>query len=297
MNAMALLLVLTTPGIEYGWNPGPDGQLEYVIQLEPQALDALRSGKEISSDIHPDVRSVRRFVLKVGEGPVPRIAIAPEALEEDSESEDGQASVPQTQQPRAGTKAGRNDRNATEGQRPATNRNGAARNPSSPGSGRTAPPLLPNRAQSVGASISSDDSSETDETFDENPDDADGRFTVADDATEDGAGPYDRVRSPSRYSVLEDGDEQDRGTENDDISPAMNANCLNGNQFAINFKQLTAAKAAPIPVINRPIPATNNVSAHEKIKLPSAHILIAIVVVLLGPNRSKRRPAGICKRR
>jgi hypothetical protein len=225
MNGMALLLVLTTPGIEYGWNPGPDGQLEYVIQLEPQALDALRGGKEISSDIHPEVRSVRRFVLRVGEGPVPRIAIAPEALE-DSEAEDDQVTAPQTPRSRTGSTAPRTiDRTATEGQRATSNRSGrnsSTTNPSgrtreSTGSGRSAPPLLSNNAQAVGASISGDDSSETGERFNENQTDAEGQFTLTDDATEDGAGPYDRVRSPSRYTEFENGDSENSEADNGDV--------------------------------------------------------------------------------
>lgn len=82
MNSMMLLLVLTAPGIDYGWQPGSDGKLEYILQLEPAAIDALRAGKEISSDIHPEVvQSVRRFVVRA-ESPQtsrPTITAAPRA--------------------------------------------------------------------------------------------------------------------------------------------------------------------------------------------------------------------------
>jgi hypothetical protein len=72
MNGIAILMVLSAPGIDYGWRPGPDGQLEYIIQLEPAALEALKNGTELTSDIHPDAKGVQRFVLRVGKGPVPR---------------------------------------------------------------------------------------------------------------------------------------------------------------------------------------------------------------------------------
>ncbi len=65
MWSSALLMALLAPQVEYGWQPGADGQLEYVLQLEPVAIAALRAGKEISSDVHPDiVRRVRRFVAR-----------------------------------------------------------------------------------------------------------------------------------------------------------------------------------------------------------------------------------------
>ena len=72
MNGITVLVALAAVGVDYGWQPGVDGQLEYIVQIEPALLDALKSGKDITSDIHPDARGVRRFRIHVGTGPLPR---------------------------------------------------------------------------------------------------------------------------------------------------------------------------------------------------------------------------------
>ena len=35
MHGLALLLAAASVGVDYGWQPGPDGALEYIIQLDP----------------------------------------------------------------------------------------------------------------------------------------------------------------------------------------------------------------------------------------------------------------------
>ncbi len=72
MNGIAVLVTLTALGVDYGWQPAADGQLEYIIQIEPGMLESLKNGAEISSVILPEARNVRRFRIKVGTGPVPR---------------------------------------------------------------------------------------------------------------------------------------------------------------------------------------------------------------------------------
>jgi hypothetical protein len=75
MNGITVLVALAAVGVDYGWQPGADGQLEYIVQIEPSLLDSLRSGKEIASEIHPDARGVRRFRIRVGTGTLPRIGV------------------------------------------------------------------------------------------------------------------------------------------------------------------------------------------------------------------------------
>lgn len=72
MNGMVLLLALAAPGIDYGWRPGADGQLEYIVQLEPELVEALRLGREVRSDIHPQARGMRRFIIRQGTGELPQ---------------------------------------------------------------------------------------------------------------------------------------------------------------------------------------------------------------------------------
>ncbi len=75
MNGITVLVALAAVGVDYGWQPGVDGQLEYIVQIEPALLDALKSGKEIASEIHPAARGVRRFRIRVGTGALPRIGV------------------------------------------------------------------------------------------------------------------------------------------------------------------------------------------------------------------------------
>jgi hypothetical protein len=77
MNALVCVLAtsITAAGVDYGWQPTNGGDLEYVIQIEPALFEALKSGQEITSEIPPELAGVRRFRIRVGSGPVPRIPL------------------------------------------------------------------------------------------------------------------------------------------------------------------------------------------------------------------------------
>ncbi len=77
MNALACVLAtsITAAGVDYGWQPTNGGDLEYVIQIEPALLESLKSGQEITSEIPPELAGVRRFRIRVGSGPVPKIPL------------------------------------------------------------------------------------------------------------------------------------------------------------------------------------------------------------------------------
>ncbi len=64
------MLMLT----DYGWQKTPSGEVEYVIQIEPELLDSLRRGEEIVSTIPPRLGKVTRFRIRVGRAPVPKDA-------------------------------------------------------------------------------------------------------------------------------------------------------------------------------------------------------------------------------
>ena len=72
MEVAMVLTVALVWGVDYGWQPQEDGSLEYIIQLEPWSLDALRNGDSIVSEIHPEVHGVRRFRIQVGRQRLPR---------------------------------------------------------------------------------------------------------------------------------------------------------------------------------------------------------------------------------
>lgn len=80
MNGFSLLLAALSLGVDYGWQPTQDGHLEYIVQIEPVTLIAMREGQEVVSQIDPQMRTVRRFRVHVGTEMVPRRGSAPQQL-------------------------------------------------------------------------------------------------------------------------------------------------------------------------------------------------------------------------
>ena len=71
MNGVLALVAAATLGIDVGWQPLDDGGFEYIIQLEPQTLDSLRDGQDLSSHLPPSLQGVRTYRITVGNGPLP----------------------------------------------------------------------------------------------------------------------------------------------------------------------------------------------------------------------------------
>lgn len=65
MNAVALLLTMAVPGVQYSYRTGLDRQPEYVLQIEPEVLPALVSGEQIFSEIPSDVGPFARLCLMI----------------------------------------------------------------------------------------------------------------------------------------------------------------------------------------------------------------------------------------
>jgi len=80
MASTVLCLMTLTLGMDAGWRQLPDGGMEYIIQIEPDLLDTLRSGSEIISDIPPNLKDLRSYRITVGTGRLPRdVPIEPPA--------------------------------------------------------------------------------------------------------------------------------------------------------------------------------------------------------------------------
>jgi len=79
MVAASLFLIVAALLTDFGWQTTPGGEVEFVIQIEPELLDELRQGKEIVSEIPDDLQHVRRFRIRVGDSPVPREKLPPRA--------------------------------------------------------------------------------------------------------------------------------------------------------------------------------------------------------------------------
>ena len=80
MNGFSLLLTALTLGVDYGWQPASDGQMEYIVQIEPVTLVAMREGQEVVSQIDPQMHNARRFRIHVGTEMVPRRGNPPSQL-------------------------------------------------------------------------------------------------------------------------------------------------------------------------------------------------------------------------
>ena len=79
MNALAVMLLAATVGVDYGWTNRDDGGVEYIIQIEPQVAEALRSGDlpdGVTSVVMPEVQNVRAFRIVIGDDDLPREDVA-----------------------------------------------------------------------------------------------------------------------------------------------------------------------------------------------------------------------------
>ena len=74
MNAAALLIAAASLSVDYGWRKAEDGTIEYIIQVAPDQLGDL-ARLPISSELPPEAREAQRFVIQVGDKPLPRETI------------------------------------------------------------------------------------------------------------------------------------------------------------------------------------------------------------------------------
>ncbi len=75
MVAAALMVLVTGVGVGFGWQPmpGDSPRSEYLVQIEPEMLEALARGAEIPivSDVPADAGPIGRVRLVVGRGKLP----------------------------------------------------------------------------------------------------------------------------------------------------------------------------------------------------------------------------------
>ena len=76
MGGAMLCVTVVVLGISSGWQPLPDGGMEYIVQLEPQAVERLQAGDEVRSDIPASLRDLRSFRIVFGDAVLPRRAPA-----------------------------------------------------------------------------------------------------------------------------------------------------------------------------------------------------------------------------
>ena len=67
MNGIALLMIAATLGVEYDWQTTDDGQIEYVLIVEPDFIPALAEGSEIRSSVPNELESVQRLCIRIAQ--------------------------------------------------------------------------------------------------------------------------------------------------------------------------------------------------------------------------------------
>lgn len=101
MNVVALTLLTTVLGVDVGWQPLGDGGFEYIIQIEPQLLDTLKSGNDLVSDLPPELWGVRTYRITVGNGRLPRVGERPASAENrPAAAADGKSTAARSAEPR-----------------------------------------------------------------------------------------------------------------------------------------------------------------------------------------------------
>ena len=68
MNTLLIYVAAATLGFQYGWERLPDGGMEYIIQLDSAAIDALRDGQPLRSAIPSDAGEIRAYRIVMGPG-------------------------------------------------------------------------------------------------------------------------------------------------------------------------------------------------------------------------------------
>lgn len=71
MTGVLTLVAATAIGINVGWQPLSNGGFEYIIQIEPQTLESLQRGEDITSLLPPSVQGLRGYRITMGNAPLP----------------------------------------------------------------------------------------------------------------------------------------------------------------------------------------------------------------------------------
>ncbi len=87
MNTLFIALAAATFGIEAGWQRLPDGGMEYIIQLDARALEALQAGEPLRSDIPDAAGEIKSYCIKLGTEKLPRETPLPKPESEPAEEQ------------------------------------------------------------------------------------------------------------------------------------------------------------------------------------------------------------------
>ncbi len=68
MNGLAVMLCVSLLGVQQTWRTTQEGQLEYVLQVEPTFLASLEQGESITSNLPAKAKEVHRLCLRFSAG-------------------------------------------------------------------------------------------------------------------------------------------------------------------------------------------------------------------------------------
>lgn len=71
MLTATIVLAATSLSVDYGWQPIAGGGLEYMIQIRPDMIEAMKDGEALFSDLPLAHQGIRRYRITVGHGPLP----------------------------------------------------------------------------------------------------------------------------------------------------------------------------------------------------------------------------------
>lgn len=74
--AACLLMTSAVLGVDFGYDVNAQGELEYVVQIEPEMLETLKAGEKITLGHPPDVERIQVFCLRVGNDELSKVVPA-----------------------------------------------------------------------------------------------------------------------------------------------------------------------------------------------------------------------------
>ncbi len=76
MYAACFLITSAVLGVDYGYQVTDQGQLEYVVQIEPEAIESLKAGQPIQVGLPPDSERIQVFRVQVGNDELSKVVPA-----------------------------------------------------------------------------------------------------------------------------------------------------------------------------------------------------------------------------
>lgn len=73
MNGLAVLVCVAVLGVQQSWRTTQEGQLEYVLQVEPRFLASLEQGENVTSNLPATAKEVHRLCLRISAGDLAKV--------------------------------------------------------------------------------------------------------------------------------------------------------------------------------------------------------------------------------